>query len=425
MSLLLRRACGAIVISVVAMASPGLRAANPVEALSAKVTVEREVKLPLRGMLELLSDRAGVKFQIDAEAFRLAGQERAIDTPIILRAVKEIELFVLVRQVLAQAKAVYRMEAAQIIISPAAQATISASARALIATGRSELQATTPARRIAAAHMLAELGPQARPACGDLCRAMLDPQQRVRRAAADALIKVDKSLGELAGSIVLGDNLTGVQQALALGHQAEPLLPLIVDLTRRISGQVRGSSFSVTVTPKFRFKKGENPLVTCLIALGILVERPDLDLFLLITQLVSFSEKNYAPDGANSGAAEQSLVRHMAILVLGTYGKPPPVYPPDLEPGAADSAKRSWQKRREEAEQAVAKAVHAAVTALLRGTEDDQPFANRFEAIRQLPNVADEHTARDIRKALEGFRTSAVAELRQAAEESLEKMKPR
>jgi HEAT repeat protein len=110
--------------------------------------------------------------------------------------------------------------------------------RALLISNAIDLKSKDRKVRSKAAIALGELGEQAKPARGLLCRAMLDYYPEVRVAAADALKNIDPKLQYLAVALVTEKSLSQqnhfLQQIEKLGEDGEPLTPLVVPIAKGV-----------------------------------------------------------------------------------------------------------------------------------------------------------------------------------------------
>jgi HEAT repeat protein len=89
------------------------------------------------------------------------------------------------------------------------------------------------AERARACNALAELGPNGKPACKDLCRVMLDGHRRVVEAAAAAVDKIDPDTHELAVALIANaDDFAALhptlRKVLLLGKDAHALSPIVL-----------------------------------------------------------------------------------------------------------------------------------------------------------------------------------------------------
>jgi hypothetical protein len=117
-----------------------------------------------------------------------------------------------------------------------------AETKSILKLNLDNLASPRPADRAKAAAALGELGEKAMTARRPLCSAMLDVNEKVRVAAADALKKIDPEIQRLAVAIVINKDRTAIQTACQLKENGEPLTPLIMDLAKPLLGVTKGQS---------------------------------------------------------------------------------------------------------------------------------------------------------------------------------------
>jgi HEAT repeat protein len=100
--------------------------------------------------------------------------------------------------------------------------------------------APLPAARIKAAESLGAEGANGQWAAADLCAVMLDRNPKVRKAATEALQKIDPQLSAIAVPLIVDESReTGVEQLLkvcAKGDVFEALSPIVLYRFRQITG---------------------------------------------------------------------------------------------------------------------------------------------------------------------------------------------
>ena len=93
---------------------------------------------------------------------------------------------------------------------------------------------------------------------------MLDPQAAVRRASADAMVKIDKKIGDLAGAIVLGESLDAASRGGVLGRKAAGLSPLVMYLANRHAFAEDGPRVQRHLLAPKPGPAGVNPIGVCI-----------------------------------------------------------------------------------------------------------------------------------------------------------------
>ncbi|HJT78376.1 MAG TPA: hypothetical protein VJ739_14325 [Gemmataceae bacterium] len=245
--------------------------------------------------------------------------------------------------------------------------------QSLLKTYMSSLRSRNFSERLKAAEGIGELGPKAKPARRALCEAMLDPNQRVRTAAADALKRVDPEMAELAISIYVNFSVEAIGKAGQLKEDGEPLTPLVLEFAKQLATGTRG--------PRDVGRGAGPPLPTCLVTLAN-IARQDEEANRLMIGLITFQNARYH---AFWGPYEP--VHHAAIVAVR-----------DMK-----NAKR-------------------ALAPLLVAARTDSE-TNRLEAIRSLEAIYDENNDKAIRQVLESMRFDKSEAIRKAVEDFMQRLK--
>lgn len=99
--------------------------------------------------------------------------------------------------------------------------------RAFIKETVMKLRSNIVSDRVKAAEVLGELKEQGKPVRELLCRAMLDPNNKVRVAAADALKNIDAKMQYLAVGLLTDQRIEVLGKLPQLGDDGQPLTPLV------------------------------------------------------------------------------------------------------------------------------------------------------------------------------------------------------
>jgi HEAT repeat protein len=225
-----------------------------------------------------------------------------------------------------------------------------------------QLKSKKPAERIEAAKLLGKMGQRAQKALRPLCSAILLPDAKSSKAAAEAVERIDPQLGDIAIALFADPNTVDVlQRAGRLQGDGEPLTPIILKLAWGLYDKPAAT-------------------VPDLLALRAAVEA--------LTE-ITLEDEGVARLVKRLLGHEASAIREVAVRRLGRLRH----------------ARIAWPE--------------------LVGMARKEPLENiRIEAIHVLGKVADEKTAPQIEKTLSNVRLSdPSAAVREAAQQALERVR--
>jgi hypothetical protein len=237
------------------------------------------------------------------------------------------------------------------------------------------------AERAKAAEALGALGGSGMSARRDLCQSMMDSAPSVRKAAADALRKIDEPMYKLATAIFINVDVNAIENARLLGQNAEPLTPLIL-------------------------KVGSNTLTT----MQALAAKLDDFSTSSNTQLYSACISVLSEIAASDPAANKFVIGALSFQ-LPTIPRAPPHYKRDA-PALRLRAIKSVRKMAN---------VKQALKPLQTIVNSDIS-QNRIAATDLLVEIADNDNKAAIKKTLEAQRFNEDANFRQAVDAAIKQL---
>ena len=244
--------------------------------------------------------------------------------------------------------------------------------KALLVKIRDEVKSKTAKVRTTAYASLGELGAKAKSERRLICEGMLDPNALVRTAAADALKKVDEPMHKIALGISIDKDVKQIEAARKLGKAGEPLIPLLATAANGFSaaGSHEAPADAAGHQKVMRARKDLENTVAALVAVG--PEDPGVNA-VVITML-----KNPVGELRTSALDHIPLLKNKKLAlapVLGMVSNP-----------------------------------------------KEQPKI-RIHAAKLVPDLVDENTTPGAVKALEALRFEQKAEVREAVEAAIKKLK--
>lgn len=252
-------------------------------------------------------------------------------------------------------------------VASAAADELAPETKALIAKFREDMKSKTVSTRVAAYKGMGELGDKAQSQRRALCEGMLDPNLKVRVAAADALKMVDSKMHKLALGVVIDKDNRDIIDIGQLGAAGEPLAPLVL-------------SYATSIVPVASSNLETDRCVEARRAL-----------FVCISTLVAI-------------APEDDKVNKAVIVMLGNMN-------PKLR---AHALKHVAPLRNR-------KQALGGVLALARSMTE--PASVRVLAVNLLPLLVDENTGPPTKKALDKLRFDNSEGVREAVAKTLETIK--
>lgn len=239
--------------------------------------------------------------------------------------------------------------------------------KALIAKLREDMKSKTVATRVTAYKSMGEFGDKAKSQRRALCEGMLDTNQTVRTAAADALKKVDEPMYKLAIGVLIDKNNRDIVAIGKLGAAGEPLTPLVL-------------SYATSAVPVASMKSLDSTHERARDALRVCI------------------------DTLAAVAPEDEGVNKAVIAMLGNPH-------PELRAHALKHIAALKNKK-----QALKGALALAGSLTERATV-------RADAVKLLPLLVDENTGPATKKALETLRFDNSEAVREAVAKSIEAIK--
>lgn len=238
--------------------------------------------------------------------------------------------------------------------------------RAIASKLKDDLKSKTAGVRASAYKAMGELGDKGRSLRRTMCEGMLDKNDAVKTAAADALKQVDPDMAKLALGIYINRDIRAVAEAGDLGEKGEPLTPLVFALATSYSPMASAPGLT------FEQREARRHLIIC------------------VNALVAIAPADLA-------------VNKAVITMLSN-----PV--PDLRAGAV--GKVTLLKNRK-----------AALPALLNlAASPAEPVPTRVTALTSVPDCVDENTREAARKRVEALRFDQQPLVRDAVDNVLKKL---
>jgi hypothetical protein len=249
--------------------------------------------------------------------------------------------------------------------------------KVIIARFQDEVKSESERSRVSAYTTVGELGEKGKSIRRQLCQGMLDKSTAVKTAAADALKKVDATIYKMALAIEINQDEKTIDSARDMKQEAEPLTPLLLKLA--VQNATLGSQVEPIVSSDLTREAGvairlaRQKMIRCINALS-----------------------QMAPD--------DSGVNKAIIQMLSN-----PIE--ELRTTALDNIDPLKNKKL-----ALSKVVFIA-------NDHKNGVSLRAKAVTKVPDLIDNNTSTNAKKALEKLRFDAQPEVRAAVEDALKRIK--